>query len=174
LFYDLVRADELQDAYNMEVEGFPQDEAGSLATFAYRQSVAPSLFLGAFLPSPTPSALSGSSRSLIGYIDGTLSSSQILTHASMSTHVPGARSLCIHGVCVSRAYQRRRVASTLLKEYLRRASAATTGGVAAYDRVLLIAHEDMRGLYEGVGFEYVGRSTVVHGDKPWFEMRYII
>ena len=92
----------------------------------------------------------------------------------MSTHVPGARSLCIHGVCVSRAYQRRGAASTLLKEYLRRASAATTGGVAAYDRVLLIAHEDMRGLYEGVGFEYVGRSTVVHGDKPWFEMRYII
>ena len=88
----------------------------------------------------------------------------------MSTHVPGARSLCIHGVCVSRAYQRRGVASSLLREYLRRASTATTGGVPAYDRVLLIAHEDMRGLYESVGFEYVGRSAVVHGDKPWFEM----
>ncbi|PCH38955.1 Mss4-like protein [Wolfiporia cocos MD-104 SS10] len=87
----------------------------------------------------------------------------------MSNHVPGAPSVCIHSVCIDLAHRRRGIALGLLKEYTRRLGVAGT-----YDRILLIAHEELRELYERAGFEWVGRSAVVHGARPWYEMRRVL
>lgn len=89
----------------------------------------------------------------------------------MSTHDPNGTSVCIHSVCVAPTYRRRGVATRLLKEYLSRLQKAQS---SKYDRVLLIAHEDLRSLYEGAGFEWVGPSAVVHGTRPWFEMQKLL
>ncbi|TFK93406.1 acyl-CoA N-acyltransferase [Polyporus arcularius HHB13444] len=161
ILYDLVSENELEDAHRIESRGYPEDEAGSLETFKYRQSQAPELFLGAFLPGPDDTG-----RSLIGFVCSTLSPDTTLTHESMSKHVPGSKSVCIHSVCVAPEHRRKHVALDLLKEYVRRLE--ETG---QYDRILLIAHEELRPLYEKAGFEFVGRSAVVHGARPWFEMR---
>lgn len=40
-----------------------------------------------------------------------------------------------------------------------------------YERILLITHEELRKFYERAGFEWIGQSDVVHGVRPWFEMR---
>ncbi|KAI8970556.1 acyl-CoA N-acyltransferase [Trametes punicea] len=165
LFYDFVSAEELGDAHEIEVRGYPEDEAGSLETFRYRQSQAPELFLGAYLPSP-----SGAGRKLIGYICATLSPNSTLTHDSMSTHVPGSSSICIHSVCVAPEHRHKEVGLNLVKEFVSRAERAALEG-ASYERILLIAHEELRGFYEKAGFEWVGRSAVVHGSRPWYEMR---
>lgn len=37
--------------------------------------------------------------------------------------------------------------------------------------MLLITHEELRTLYEKAGFVWLGKSAVVHGAKPWYEMR---
>lgn len=84
----------------------------------------------------------------------------------MATHVPGGRSVCIHSVCVASEQRRSGVGLSLVKEYVSRL--ASTG---KYDRVLLIAHDHLRGFYERAGFEWIGPSAVVHGARPWFEMR---
>ncbi|TDL22530.1 acyl-CoA N-acyltransferase [Rickenella mellea] len=170
--FELVTADEVSDAHKLEVAGFPPDEAGTLSTFQSRQSQAPELFLGAFLPSrddPTPEE---AGRRLIGYTCATLSKSDKLTHASMSTHESDGTSVCIHAVLVSSEYQRRGVAVAMLQEYvarLRKANEATD--TLKYARVLLIAHEEMRSLYEKAGFRWIGKSEVVHGSSPWYEFR---
>ncbi|EMD36520.1 hypothetical protein CERSUDRAFT_115567 [Gelatoporia subvermispora B] len=163
VFYDLISSDEVPAAHVIEVAGYPQDEAGSLAAFQYRQSQAPDLFLGVFLPS-------NSGRTLIGFVCSTLSPSPSLTHESMATHVPGGASVCLHSVCVAPAHRRRGLALGLLREYGARLQTAAYEG-AGYERILLIAHEELRGLYEKAGFEWVGLSPVVHGSQPWFEMR---
>ncbi|KAI0659152.1 acyl-CoA N-acyltransferase [Cubamyces menziesii] len=165
IIYDLVSAHELEDAHRIEARGYPEDEAGSLETFRYRQSQAPELFLGAFLPSPE-----GNGRKLIGYVCATLSSDTTLTHESMSTHVPGSPSICIHSVCVDPEHRRKYVGLHLVKEFVSRAERAARAG-ASYERILLIAHEELRGFYEKAGFEWVGLSAVVHGSRPWYEMR---
>ncbi|KAG6911045.1 hypothetical protein DXG01_005462 [Tephrocybe rancida] len=168
--YDRVSAEDLAQAIKIEEEGFPPDEAASLETFQYRQTHAPSLFLGAFLP-PSPS--STSPRELIAYICSTLSPSSPLTHASMSTHVHGAPHVCIHSICVSSPYRSRGVASALLSEYLKRlrgAGAKDAQGSRKYKDVLLITHEPLRGFYERAGFEWRGPSDVSHGSMQWFEM----
>ena len=76
--------------------------------------------------------------------------------------------MCIHSVVVDKDYRRQGVALALLKEYLTRLT--NTEG-SPYKRVLLITHEELRELYEKAGFTWIGPSDVVHGGRPWFEMR---
>lgn len=91
----------------------------------------------------------------------------------MSVHEPSGTSVCIHAVCVAEEHRRQGIALGLLREYVSRLERAAQEG-AAYERILLITHEDMRSLYEKAGFEWLGRSKVVHGPAPWYEMRKVL
>ncbi|KAF7324804.1 hypothetical protein MKEN_00522200 [Mycena kentingensis (nom. inval.)] len=154
----LVPAIDLDRANAIEQAGFPPDEAATIESFRYRQSVAPDLFLGAYIDGR-----------LVAYVCSTLASGNSLTHDSMSTHVPGASSVCIHSVCVDAAHKRQGLGLRLLREYIARLQAAEK-----YERILLITHEPLRDFYEKAGFEWLGPSQVVHGTLPWFEMRIIL
>ena len=125
----------------------------------YRQSNAPTLFLGAYQSTPQP-------RSLIGFINATLSSEATLSHDSMSTHSPEGTTVCIHSVCVTPSFRNRGVATKLLLNYISRLEKEQTA-----ERILLICHEELQGLYARVGFELVGKSPVTHGSRDWYEMR---
>ncbi|KAI5885621.1 acyl-CoA N-acyltransferase [Schizophyllum commune H4-8] len=165
LLFAPVPASDLETAIAIEKASYPEDEAATLEGFRYRQSQAPDLFLGAYLPARpdgTPS------RTLIGYICATTSPASTLTHESMSNHVPGASSVCIHSVCVAPEYRRRGIALRLLKEYVARLESQMS---TPYTRILLIAHDDLVPLYEKAGFTLVGPSKVQHGARPWFEMK---
>ncbi|TRM55982.1 acyl-CoA N-acyltransferase [Schizophyllum amplum] len=176
IIYDLVAASDLEAAIQIERDSYPADEAATLDAFRLRQSQAGDLFLGAYLPSR--SSLDGhGARKLVGYICSTTSPSPTLTHESMSTHVAGSPSVCIHSVCVSSDHRRRGIALGLLREYIARleADARDKGEESdkpAYERILLITHDEMRPLYEKAGFTLVGPSAVQHGSKPWLEMRW--
>lgn len=91
----------------------------------------------------------------------------------MSAHVPSSPSVCIHSVCVSQKHRRSRIGLNLVKEYISRFQAAREAGLP-YERILLITHENLRGFYEKGGFEWIGKSNVVHGSEPWYEMRKIL
>jgi len=134
---------------------------------SFRQRQAGDLFLGAY-------QLEGSTRKLVGYVCSTLSADESLTHESMSKHVPGSSSVCIHSVCVAKEYQRKGLGLALLTEYMKRIEEAKTNGAVNYERILLITHEPLRTFYEKAGFEWMGKSPVVHGPEPWFEMRRLL
>ena len=89
----------------------------------------------------------------------------------MSEHVPGGNSVCIHSVCVSGDHRRKGIGSALIKEYISRLERGNSDGSWSYRRLLLITHDHLRLFYESVGFEWLGKSGVVHGSKPWYEMR---
>lgn len=125
------------------------------------------MFLGAY-------QRNGTSRILIAYICSTLSSASSLTHASMSEHVPGGSSVCIHSVCVASDYRRKGIGLALIKEYIARLERGNSDGSWSYRYLLLIAHDHLRGFYESAGFEWLGKSDVVHGSKPWYEMRRVL
>ncbi|CDO75380.1 hypothetical protein BN946_scf184335.g6 [Trametes cinnabarina] len=88
----------------------------------------------------------------------------------MSNHVPGSPTICIHSVCVHTDYRHSQVGLNLVKEFVSRAERAAREG-ASYECITLIAHEELRGFYEKAGFEWIGLSSVVHGSRPWYEMR---
>ena len=162
-------------------QGFPPDEAATEASFRYepffcsmlgislnqsrlRLSQAGNLFLGAY-------QRNGTCRELVAYICSTLAATSSLTHESMSEHVPGGYSVCIHSVCVSGDHQRKGIGSALIKEYIARLEKGNAEGSWSHRRILLITHDNLRRFYEDAGFEWLGKSNVLHGSKPWYEMR---
>ncbi|KAJ7489435.1 acyl-CoA N-acyltransferase [Mycena latifolia] len=167
LKFKLLPFEQLGDAIKIEEQGFPPDEAATLEAFQLRQRQASDLFLGAYQNT-------GSEDKLVGYVCSTLSPDTSLTHDSMSTHVPGSSSVCIHSVCVSPACRRQGVGLRLLREYIARLETAHREKSAPYKRILLITHENLRQFYEKAGFEWIGPSAVVHGSQPWYEMRIIL
>ncbi|KAF9188378.1 hypothetical protein BGZ51_000624 [Haplosporangium sp. Z 767] len=156
-------AEDVPLAYKIEIEEYPEDEAATLKSLTFRQANAPELFQGCYIDG-----------TLVGYVVSTLASGNHLTHDSMSVHEPQGNAVCIHSVCVAKAYQRRGIARAMLKEYLARVKrlnhASSSSGTGRQDRVLLIAHKELTGLYSGAGFEMVGLSEVVHGPDAWYEM----
>ncbi|KAF9912483.1 hypothetical protein EC991_010570 [Linnemannia zychae] len=208
LEFKLVSAAQVPLAYAIEIQEYPESEAASLKNLVFRQDAAPELFLGCYLrkldqehrqheqdvPSSNskpsynsqPSSVNLNSNLkkddnpdlLVGYIVSTLVSGEHLTHDSMSSHDPSGNAVCIHSVCVSSAYQRRGIATRMLKEYLqhlqRLNSNNSNTSSTKLDKVMLIAHEHTIGLYSGVGFVLIGKSSVEHGPDPWFEMVYAL
>jgi hypothetical protein len=62
--------------------------------------------------------------------------------------------------------RKRGIALQLLTSFIQQAT--STQGVS---RILLAAHEELIPLYEKAGFHLVGKSDLVHGPRPWFELR---
>lgn len=144
---------ELDAIAALERSSYASDEAASAAALAHRLAVAPELFVGAY---------EAKSQALLGFVCGTRSPRQ-LTEESMSGHDPDGPLVCIHSVVVRADARRQGVATTLVREYLRRLPANTT--------VALIARAHHVPLYMGIGFASRGPSPVVHGAGTWMEMQ---
>ncbi|CAN0176643.1 unnamed protein product [Ectocarpus fasciculatus] len=104
---------------------------------------------------------------LVGFVCGTCSQGEELSHESMHLHDPNGQTLCIHSVVVAEKFRRRGYATAMLKTYVENV-ALTQPRVR---RVCLIAKAGLLGMYASCGFALKGLSPVVHGKDPWFEMR---
>ncbi|KAF9978586.1 hypothetical protein BGZ73_001759 [Actinomortierella ambigua] len=194
LHFQLLPKEHIARAYAIETAEYPAEEAASLENLIYRQAKAPHLFMGCYLrPTTTDDdseqhhhdkAFALTEDDLIGYIVSTQASGETLTHHSMSHHDPTGKSVCIHSVCIARAFQRRGYALRMLRAYLayleKNEELCVAGGNDNHDndprqnlkRVLLIAHDELVPLYRKAGFELIGKSEVSHGPDPWYEMKY--
>jgi GNAT superfamily N-acetyltransferase len=141
----------------------------------YRQRHAGDYFLGAYEVEPSSDG-SSRRRLLIGYTCATLTRQPTLTHDAMSTHEPEGTHVAIHSVCVASSHRQRGIATALLREYLARLEQAgqqqqSARSCSRIESALLIAHPELVPLYERAGFTVVGPSAVVHGAKPWVELK---
>ncbi|GAA5942111.1 polyamine acetyltransferase [Sporobolomyces koalae] len=153
----LSRAD-VARAYEFEQASYPADEAASLSALEYRQRHASDYFRGAY----------DQDEQLVGFICSTLTSSSTLTHESMETHEPAGTYLAIHSVCVSPAHRRQGIAKTMLNDYV--ATFAQPTRAHPLQGIRLIAKENLVAMYEHAGFVSRGKSKVVHGQDPWYEL----
>ncbi|KAG9304529.1 hypothetical protein G9A89_020093 [Geosiphon pyriformis] len=154
--FRLVTASDVEHAFQLESQGYPEDEAASLEKLKHRQKVAPELFLGAYFPSTQGSIL-------IGFVVSTLTLEPSITKESMSVHEPDGTTVCIHSICVDKKYRRQGIALKLLKEHIR-------GLDGRYAKVALISHEYLIPLYQKAGFILKGESKVRHGKEKWFDL----
>ncbi|CBQ67519.1 conserved hypothetical protein [Sporisorium reilianum SRZ2] len=184
LIFDYVRPEEVRAAHALEVEGYPPEDAASYEKLLSRQTAAPHLFLGAFVPMPPPKvagplSVSGQPRRrIVGFITAT--AAPALTLRSMSTHDTSedARIVCIHSVCVAPEMQRKGLATRMLENYTSRVRKAEEGkgpegdkGKRGYETLALLAHEELTSLYKKVGFRIQCVSHVQYGSGQWLEMR---
>lgn len=104
---------------------------------------------------------------LVGYICGTLTTADTLTHESMSTHDGEGHTLRIHSVCVAAEYQRKGIASRMLKAYLQFVQQSCPQVFS----IQLICKKNLVSLYESAGFTLKGPSSVVHGKDQWYDLQ---
>ena len=142
----------------LQSESYPEDEAASLQSIEKRIKEAKQFFVLA--------QIKGHNR-IVGFVNGTLTSSSALTHESMFSHEPQGSMLCIHSVVVEKTHRRKGFAAEMLMSYLKRISAFEN-----IRDVRLICKKHLISLYEKVGFQLVGPSAVVHGKDQWFEMMF--
>ncbi|KAJ1832620.1 hypothetical protein IWW55_000909 [Coemansia sp. RSA 2706] len=159
VFRNLQSAAEVRQAWPLEASGYPEDEAASLDALLYRFNAAPHLFFGAFT----------SSGDLVGYVVSTQTSAPLVTHESMSTHDAQGTTGCVHSVCVASAWQRKGLATKLLRLYTESVREYNQRAEVAVNRLALISHKYLLPLYEKAGYRVLGVSDVVHGSEPWFD-----
>ena len=158
LEFALVKESDLDELMDLELAGYPADEAATPASMAKRVAEAGDIFLVARPASGGP---------IVAFVCSTRTSSVEYTHEAMEQHEAGTSSVCIHSVCVDKRWRRRGVARAALAEYVRRCG---DGSFVNVKRAMLICKEHLIPLYKGAGFTLVGPSAVVHGQDPWFDM----
>lgn len=137
---------------SLESSSYPADEAASAEQIGYRVTHAGDFFR---------TWMKG--EQVIGFVNGTATFGNTLTEESMSTHESDGTTLCIHSVCVHPEYRRQGIATRMLQAYLAQLPAQV-------EIVLLMTKKTLIPFYSKCGFKLVGKSAVVHGKDPWFEM----
>lgn len=82
--------------------------------------------------------------------------------SSIHGHREDGRTIAIHSLSVLPAFQGRGLGKTIMKSYQQRME---TSGIA--DRIALLAHDHLVGMYEGMGFERKGKSDVRFAGGGW-------
>lgn len=80
-------------------------------------------------------------------------------------HHEHGRTIAVHSLAVLPAYQGQGLGKTIIKAYMQRMNGS---GIA--DRIALLAHDQLVGFYEGVGFKSKGTSEVKFGGGGWTDM----
>lgn len=162
-FLDDISENWFERVYSLEVASYPEEEAATREKLTTRCTEAPEHFkclkkLGD--PSGTPS--------LAGFVVGTRSSSERLTHDSMAKHERQGTNLCIHSVVVDSKHRRAGLGVQMLKLYIdaERLQRQETG----VKKISLIAKTHLVPFYQRAGFTVLGPSPVAHGVDPWIEL----
>ena len=155
-----VDAGEVERLHAIEAASYPEDEAASRESLAFRAERAADAFLVATLASEPDVA--------IGFVCGTRTRAEKLTHESMSNHDADGALLCIHSVVVDEQHRRRGVGAAMLRAYVRFVKAQQDSGVR---ELRLMCKKPLIEFYAAAGFELLGESDVVHGQDKWYEMR---
>ncbi|EQC30025.1 hypothetical protein SDRG_12305 [Saprolegnia diclina VS20] len=154
--FRLVEVGDAEAAHAIEAASYPVDEAASLAQIQARLADASGFFFGAY----------ASDGALVGFVNGTLAAERELTAASLSTHDPSGRFLCIYSVVVEAAHRCDGLGAALLRAYL----AHVQQHHPYVDAIVLLAKPALVQWYVRCGFAVTRLSPVVHGQDTWLEL----
>lgn len=193
LNFDWVRPEEVKQCHSLENVAYESDDVASKERMQYRQEHAPHLFLAAYIPVAPPKVAgplsvgyNSTPRKIIGYVNGTASSS--LSARAIGKHTrpndengEEAWLVCVHSVVVDEAYRHVGLGLRMLEEYMMRLRRAEEGrgekrqgkveGAKGYECVALLCHEETLPFFLKAGFKIVGPSHVRAGSGEWIEMR---
>uniref|UniRef100_A0A7S3GF22 N-acetyltransferase domain-containing protein n=1 Tax=Palpitomonas bilix TaxID=652834 RepID=A0A7S3GF22_9EUKA len=146
---------DVEQLHSLELEGFPLDEAATMEGIRMRIEKAGDFFW-----------LGEKHGTTVGFVNGTLTVGDFLSHESMSSHNAAGETLCIHSVCIRKDLQRQGLGTALLSKYVEQIRANQQ-----VKTVLLLCKPNLINFYERAGFYLVGPSDVVHGKDKWMEMK---
>ncbi len=157
-----IRADEAEQAAEIEHICFPPNEACSYENMLERVRTMPEMFVV---------AVDRASGRIVGFING-LATDEVCFRDEFFTnpglHVPAGKHVMIFGFDILPEHRHRGLASVLMKAFLKKAKAENRSSV------LLTCHEARIGMYVHMGFRDLGLSKSVWGGVPWHEMENVL
>ncbi|KAI7864047.1 hypothetical protein BDF14DRAFT_1838370 [Spinellus fusiger] len=149
LRYEYTSLSDLESVSVMESASFHPTEADSRNTLAKRilfaKDSGPELFFTV-----------KHRTHVIGFISATLSSSPVVTYASMQENDPRGTTVCVHSVCITPAYQRQGIATDFLHLWIERIKKQSLpGGGKKYHRIALLSRPELVSFYARLGFRHI-------------------
>lgn len=161
LRYRRAKEQDLPQIQALEAANYPTDEAASYEMLVYRCTRANDFFDVVEVLGDVPQE----TGAIIGYICGTLTKAECITHESMSVHEPQGSLLCIHSVVIDSQYRHQNIGTALLRQYLSRIRSQPS----KVRGIQLIAKSALSSFYQKSGFYVRRESAIVHGADPWLE-----
>ena len=142
-------ASDADRAFILELEqaSFPLDEAATDESLKLRLAEAPHYFY-----------ILKKSENIIGFINGTCISGPELHHDSMTTHNPNGSILVIHSVVIKSTERRKHLGIRMIHKYI-----SIMKNRKELNEIRLLTKPKFIPLYLIAGFEFIGSSSVVHG-----------
>ena len=139
---------DLNRIFDLEVSSFPSDEAASYESIQYRLKNAPEYFV-----------VMKQNKEIVGFINGTCTLFDYITHSSMTSHNPDGKTLILHSVTIDEKFRRKKIGSDLLTRYV---------NMLVYERLeisllLLLSKSYLLNFYKSCGFTIKKLSDVNHG-----------
>ena len=164
-----VRPFDIPRCLEIEKASYPPNEAASKSSLQYRQHHAAPYFRCAYLMESVDDMgthhVDDEDQEMIGFICATRCHDFV--HESMSTHHSEGPLLAIHSVVVTEEYRRQGVATAMLKDYIEAMRNMPEDGV---QKLVLLAKRPLLSFYVDCGFSVIQRSTIVHGEDPWYDL----
>jgi ribosomal protein S18 acetylase RimI-like enzyme len=151
---------DLDQCFEVESAGFPEEEAASRESIQVRMETFPQGFLVAELDGR-----------IIGIINSAATDKEDLADEKLKKmvgHDPNGKNLVVFSLAVLPAYQKRGFARQLMMRFIEDARRL------GKKKVLLMCKRNLIEYYERMGFTHIGLSSSTHGGAEWHEMGYLL
>ena len=147
---------DLDQCFEVESAGFPEEEAASKESIKTRIETFPQGFLVAEL-----------NGRIIGLINSASTDKEDITDEELKKmigHDINGKNMIVFSLTVLPAYQKRGIAQQLMMKFIEESKKLNK------KKILLICKSHLIEYYKRLGFDYIGLSTSTHGGAEWHEM----
>ena len=148
---------DLEECYQVEVSGFPPEEAASKETIQLRMDTFPQGFL-----------VAESNGHVVGILNSASTDKDDISDEELKQlvgHDPNGRNMVVFALAVLPEYRKQGIARQLMERFVMEARKLEK------ENVLLMCKQHLITYYENMGFEHVSLSKSTHGGAEWHEMR---
>ncbi len=152
-----VRLADLDECFQVEMSGFPPEEAATRETIQLRIDTFPQGFLVAEVD-----------RHVVGMLNSAATHKDDISDEELKQligHDVDGRNLVVFALAVLPEFQRQGIARQLMQHFVEIAKQSHK------ENILLMCKQHLIDYYSRLGFTHVGLSKSTHGGAEWHEMR---
>lgn len=155
-----VKLSDLDQCFEVESAGFPEEEAASRESIRIRIEAFPQGFLVAELDGRIIGMINSASTNKDDISDEELK--------KMVGHDADGKNLVVFSLVVLPEYQKQEIARQLMLRFIEEADRL------GKKKILLMCKSNLIEYYERMGFSHIGLSSSTHGGAEWHEMGYLL
>jgi len=148
---------DLDECYQVEISGFPPEEAATIETIQRRVDTFPQGFFVAEFDGR-----------VIGFLNSASTDKDDISDEELKQligHDPNGRNMVVFALAVLPEYRKQGIARQLMERFTVEARKMNK------ENILLMCKQYLIAYYESMGFDYVGLSGSTHGGAEWHLMR---